>query len=65
MILAFGFPIHKENFEKPENKQVAEKIISDYLGRSCKIECILDPKKDHLTNYAKKMGAQVVSTEEK
>ncbi|HEX7475215.1 MAG TPA: DNA polymerase III subunit gamma/tau [Dehalococcoidales bacterium] len=65
VVLAFGFPIHKENFEKPENKQVAEKIISGYLGRACKIECILDPKKDHLTNYAKKMGAQVVGTEEK
>jgi DNA polymerase III subunit gamma/tau len=63
--LSFGFKIHKENIEKPENKHVAERIISDYLGRSCKIQCILDTKKDHMVNQAKKLGAQVINTEEK
>jgi len=65
VILSFGFKIHKDNIEKPENKLVAERIISDYLGHPYKIQCILDTKKDHLVNLAKKMGAQVISTEEK
>ncbi len=65
VVLSFNYSIHKDNMEKPENKQAAEKIIGDFLGRQCKIECVLDVKKDHLVNLAKKMGAQVVSTEEK
>jgi DNA polymerase III subunit gamma/tau len=65
LILAFGYPIHKDNFEKPENIQIAEKIISAYLGHPCKITCVLDTKNDHLVTLAKKMGAQVVSTEGK
>jgi DNA polymerase-3 subunit gamma/tau len=65
VVLSFGFKIHKENIEKPENKLIAEKIISEYLGHPYKIQCVLDPKKDHLVNLAKKMGAQVISMEEK
>jgi hypothetical protein len=63
--LAFGYPILKNNAEKSENKPIVEKIISDYLGRPCKIECILETKKEGLVEKAKKMGAQVISTEEK
>jgi DNA polymerase-3 subunit gamma/tau len=63
--LSFGFQIHKDNMEKPENKRIAEQIISTYLGRNCQISCVCDPKKDHLVNLVKKMGAQEISTEEK
>lgn len=65
VILSFGFEILKQNAEKPENKRVVEKVISDYLGRPCKVQCVLDTKKDHLVNLAKKYGAQVTSVEEK
>ena len=63
--LAFGFEIHKTNMEKPENMHIVEKLLVDYLGHNCKVVCILDNKKDHLVNLAKKMGAQVTSVEEK
>lgn len=63
--LSFAFDIHKSNVEKPENMKVVEKIFNDYLGHNCKVVCILDNKKDHLVNLAKKMGAQVTSVEEK
>jgi DNA polymerase III subunit gamma/tau len=65
VMLSFGFKIHKENMEKPDNKRIAEQIISNYLGHPCQISCICDPKKDHLVNKAVKLGAQVTSVEEK
>ena len=65
VVLAFGFDIHKQNMEKPENRRIAEQIISNYLGHSCQISCVCDPKKDHLVNLAKKYGGQVTSVEEK
>ncbi|MBN1189992.1 MAG: hypothetical protein JXA46_09590, partial [Dehalococcoidales bacterium] len=55
--------IFKDNIEKAENMRVIEGIISDYLGHSCKVECILDEKKHHLVNHAIKMGAQITSEE--
>jgi hypothetical protein len=63
--IAFAFEIHKSNVEKPENMKVVEKIFNEYLGHNCKVVCILDNKKDHLVNLAKKMGAEVTSVEEK
>ena len=62
--IAFRYPIHKENMEKPENKKNAEKIISDYLGRSFSVYCIHKPE-NHLVDAALKMGAQITSVEEK
>jgi DNA polymerase III subunit gamma/tau len=65
VILSFSYKIHKENLEKPENKRIAEQIISNFLGHTCQITCIYDPKKDILVNKALKMGAQITSVEEK
>jgi DNA polymerase-3 subunit gamma/tau len=65
VVLAFRYPYHKEQIEKPENKQVAEKIISNFLGRSCHVRCIYEPEDNHLVQAAIKMGAQVTSVEEK
>jgi DNA polymerase-3 subunit gamma/tau len=65
IVLSFGFKIHKENMEKPENKRIAEQIIGNYLGHPCQISCVCDPKKDHLVNMVKKLGAQEISVEEK
>ena len=65
VILAFRYPLHKENMEKPENQLVAEKIISNFLGHSCRVRCIYEPEDNHLVRAALKMGAQVINTEEK
>jgi len=65
VVLAFRYPLHKEKIEEPENQQVAEKIISNFLGRSCQVRCIYEPESNHLVQAAKKMGAQVTSVEEK
>ena len=57
--------IYKEKMEKHEYKQVAEKIISDFLGRTIKICCIHEPENNHLVKAALKMGAQITGVEEK
>ena len=61
--LSFRYPYHKEQIEKIENQRVVEKIISNFLGRPCRVHCILED--NHLLKAALKMGAQVIDTEEK
>jgi DNA polymerase-3 subunit gamma/tau len=63
VVLAFRYPLHKEQIEKLENLHVAEKVISSFLGRSCQVHCILED--NHLLKAALKIGAEIVDTEEK
>ena len=65
VVLAFKFPIHKDNMEKPQNQQVAEKIISSFIGRPCRVRCIYQPEDNHLVEAALKIGAQIIDVEEK
>ncbi len=65
VVLAFRYPIHKERMETAENQQVAQKIISNFLGHPCHVRCIYEPEDNHLVEAAKRMGAQVTSVEEK
>jgi DNA polymerase-3 subunit gamma/tau len=65
VVLAFRYPIHKEKMEAVENQQVAQKIISNFLGRPCRVRCSYEPENNHLLKAALKMGAQVTSVEEK
>jgi len=65
IILAFRYPYHKEQIEKPENQQIAGKIIGNFLGRPCHVRCIYEPEANHLLQAALKMGAQIIDVEEK
>jgi len=65
VVLAFRYPLHKEKMGEPENQQVAEKIISNFLGRPCRVRCVYEPEDNHLVQEAQRMGAQVTSVEEK
>jgi len=65
VVLAFRYPLHKEKMGEPENQQVAEKIISNFLGHPCRVRCIYEPEDNHLVQEAQRMGAQVTSVEEK
>ena len=65
VVLAFKFPIHKDNMEKPQNQQVAERIISSFIGRPCRVRCIYQPEDNHLVEAALKIGAQIIDVEEK
>ena len=61
--LAFRYHYHKEQIEKIENQRVAERIISNFLGRPCRVHCLLED--NHLLKEALKMGAQITNVEEK
>ncbi|MEK7353389.1 MAG: DNA polymerase III subunit gamma/tau, partial [Chloroflexota bacterium] len=63
VILAFRHNNLKELIEKAENQQIAEKIIGNFLGHSCRISCITED--NHLLKAALKMGAQRIDAEEK
>jgi DNA polymerase-3 subunit gamma/tau len=65
VVLTFRYPLHKEKMGEPENQKVAEKIISNFLGRPCRVRCIYEPEDNHLVQEAQRMGAQVTSVEEK
>jgi DNA polymerase-3 subunit gamma/tau len=65
VVLAFKYSLHKENMEKPENQRVAERIVSHFLGRTCRVRCVYQSESNHLVEAAKKMGARVISVEEK
>jgi hypothetical protein len=65
VVLAFRYPIHKEKVEMTENRQVAERIITHFLGHSCQVRCIYEPEDDHLLKAALKMGAQIIDVERK
>jgi DNA polymerase III subunit gamma/tau len=65
LVLSFKYPIHKENMEKIENQKMAEKIVSSFMGRPCKVRCIYEHENNHLVKAAlKTYGAQVINTEE-
>jgi DNA polymerase-3 subunit gamma/tau len=65
VVLSFRFPIHKDNMEKPQNQQVAERIISSFIGRPCRVRCIYQPEDTHLVEAVLKIGAQIIDVEEK
>jgi len=65
VILSFKFPLHKENMEKTDNQKIAEQIISNFLGRACRVRCIYEPEANHLIEEALKIGAQIIESEEK
>jgi len=65
LVLAFRYPLHKENMEKPQNQKIAEEIISNFVGQPCHLRCIYKPEDNHLVEAALKMGAQIIDVEEK
>jgi len=60
VVLAFKYAYHKEQIEKPENQQTAERIIGSFLGHQCQVRCVNEPANDHLVKAALKMGAQII-----
>jgi len=65
IVLSFRYPYHQEQIEKSENQQVAEKIISNFLGRPCHVRCVHESEDNHLLKEALKIGGQIIDVEEK
>ena len=47
-----------------DNQKTADKIVSSFLGRSCRVRCVYEHENNHLVKAALNMGAQVIDTEE-
>ena len=63
--LTFRYSYHKEKIDELENKRVVAEVISIFLGRPCQVRCVYEPEENHLVREAQKMGAQIISMEEK
>jgi DNA polymerase-3 subunit gamma/tau len=64
IVVSFKYLYHKEKMDIPENQKTAEKIVSGFLGHSCKVRCVYEHENNHLVKEALKMGAQVIDSEE-
>ena len=64
LVLLFEYPFHKENMERSDNRQVAEKIISGFLGHPCRVRCVYEPENNHLVRAALRMDAQIIDAED-
>jgi DNA polymerase-3 subunit gamma/tau len=58
LTLSSRHPIYKDKLEEIENHKVVEKIISSYLGHTCKVQCILENGNNPMKE-ALKLGAQI------
>jgi DNA polymerase-3 subunit gamma/tau len=63
LTLSSRHPIYKDKLEEIENHKVVEKIISSYLGHTCKVQCILENGNNPMKE-ALKLGAQIEVEEE-
>jgi hypothetical protein len=59
LVLSFRYPLHKEHMEQPENRQIAERVISNFLGHPCHIRCVCEPENTDLVRAAFKLGAEI------
>jgi len=62
--VSLKFSYHKEKMDNVENQKTADKIVSGFLGRSCRVRCIYEHENNHLVKAALDMGAQRIDTEE-
>ncbi len=65
IVISFKYSYHKEKMDNLDNQKTAEKIVSGFLGRSCRVQCVYEHENNHLVKAALKMGAQVIDPEEK
>jgi DNA polymerase-3 subunit gamma/tau len=64
LVVSFKHQYHKEKMDILENQKMAEKIVSSFMGRTCKVRCVYEHENNHLVKAALKMGGQVIDTEE-
>jgi len=58
IVVSFKYAYHKEKMDNLDNQKIADKIVSSFLGRSCRVRCVYEYEKNHLVKEALKMGAQ-------
>ena len=58
LTVSFKHSLFKEKLEEIENHKVVEKIISNYLGHACQVQCVLENGNNPMKE-ALKLGAQI------
>jgi DNA polymerase-3 subunit gamma/tau len=64
IVISFKYSYHKEKMDNLDNQKTADKIVSSFMGRPCRVRCIYEHENNHLVKAALRMGAQVIETEE-
>jgi DNA polymerase-3 subunit gamma/tau len=64
VVVSFKFPYHKEKMDTIENQRTADRIVSSFLGRACRVKCVYEHENNHLVKAALRMGAQVIDDTE-
>jgi len=62
VVLSIRYAYLKEKLEEMENQRVAEKILSNFTGQACKVQCVLE--NNNLVEEALKLGAKIIDVEE-
>ncbi len=62
--VSFKYVYHKEKMDAIENQKTADKIVSGYMGRSCKVRCVYEHEKNHLVKAVLEMGGQQMDSED-
>jgi hypothetical protein len=65
LVVTVSHPYHKEKMDILENQKTADKIVSSFLGRACKVRCVYEHENNHLVKALLESGAQVIETEGK
>jgi DNA polymerase-3 subunit gamma/tau len=63
LTLSFRQSFFKEKLEEIENHRVIEKIFSNYLGHTCRVQCILENGNNPMKEALAKLGAQIEGEE--
>ena len=64
LVVSVKHEYYKEKMESLDNQKTADKIVSNFLGRTCKVRCVYEHENNHLVKAALKMGAQVINNTE-
>jgi DNA polymerase-3 subunit gamma/tau len=65
LVIEVKYAYHKEKMDILENQKTADKIVSSFMGRPCKVRCVYEHENNHLVKAALNMGAQVIDAEGK
>jgi DNA polymerase-3 subunit gamma/tau len=64
IVISFKYSYHKEKMDNLENQKIAEKIVSGFLGHTCRVRCVYEHENNHLVKAALNMGARYDNGEE-
>jgi DNA polymerase-3 subunit gamma/tau len=63
LTLSFRHSFIKEKLEEIENHRVVEKIFSNFLGHTCRVQCVLENNNNPMKEALAKLGAQIEGEE--